>query len=374
MKILDEALLAIEKRDLENLRSLAARHPYVFHFEAPYGWPVLHRCMAKSTQRPCVDLELVKLFVANGGNVNQRTDSGVSLLFLATVNGFCVKMGIHDYLTQCGASMSRFEEVVATLMSAAEDRRVKALLTRLLKDHPALVKERGDKGMTLLHHAVRQRQFQVVPLLLDGGADPNAVTSSGRTPLGLCPATEEGIACRKVLISRGARLALGEEVVELIRDGENEEVIKKFESSPEMLKAWVPDFGSFLHIGVWLGKGTSLVQYLLDHELDPNIPNEEGRTALFLAVDKPDVAEVLMQRGADVNWRDNYGSAPLHLAVTNSEEVVRMLVDRGADVNALANDGMTPFDVIYANKLPNYKQLARYLQSRGATSVPGKLN
>src|SRR5258708_2863810 len=137
MKILDEAISRIERKDLEALKTLLGKHPYVFHFEAPCGWPILHRCMAKPWQNPCVDLDLVKLFAANGGDTNQRTDSGLSLLFLATINSSCVKMGIPAFLAQCGGKMSSFEQAVATLMNAGDDtRRVKATIEKLLKDEP----------------------------------------------------------------------------------------------------------------------------------------------------------------------------------------------------------------------------------------------
>src|SRR5689334_8892445 len=121
MSILDEALSMIEKKDLEGLKSLLGKRPNVFHLEAPYGWPLLHRCIAKPGQKLCLDLDLVKLFVAIGGDVNQKTDSGLSLLFLATVNSFSVKMGIPTFLAQVGARMSNFEQIVAAFMTTDED-------------------------------------------------------------------------------------------------------------------------------------------------------------------------------------------------------------------------------------------------------------
>jgi len=368
MSILDEALSMIEKKDLEGLKSLLGKRPNVFHLEAPYGWPLLHRCIAKPGQKPCLDLDLVKLFVAIGGDVNQKTDSGLSLLFLATVNSFSVKMGIPTFLAQVGARMSNFEQIVAAFMATDEDdsRKVKTVLAKLLKADPSLATRSGDKGMTLLHHAVRQRQFHAVPLLLDAGADPNSLTSSGASPLGLCPVTEEGLAGRKVLLSRGANFTPREQLLELIREGKNDAAIARFESDRTMLKAWIPGLGSFLHFAVAFGEGTAVVQCLLKKGVDPNSPDDEGRTPLFLAVEKPEVAKLLLQHGADVNWRDNYGCTPLHIAVTNKEEVARLLLESGADVNARTPDGMTPLDVILAQKVPGSKALVQYLKSKGA--------
>src|SRR5262249_1777897 len=45
-RLLDHVLTAIEQKDLIALKNLLRRDPYVIHLEAPWGWPVIHRCMA----------------------------------------------------------------------------------------------------------------------------------------------------------------------------------------------------------------------------------------------------------------------------------------------------------------------------------------
>ena len=67
---------------------------------------------------------------------------------------------------------------------------------------------------------------------------------------------------------------------------------------------------------------------------------------LFLTVCKvgdPNVARLLIDRGADVSAANKYGSTPLHRASeAGHEAVARLLVDRGADVSAADEDGSTP--------------------------------
>jgi hypothetical protein len=69
---------------------------------------------------------------------------------------------------------------------------------------------------------------------------------------------------------------------------------------------------------------------------------------LFEAVRRGDVEEVreLLEKGADVNAKNNDGWTPLHDAAGHDHvDFARLLVENGADVNAKNNDGKTPIDI-----------------------------
>jgi uncharacterized protein YegJ (DUF2314 family) len=59
-----------------------------------------------------------------------------------------------------------------------------SLKEQLAKD-PSLVSSTDDRGWTLLHQEALAGSAPTVKVLLDAGADPNAVTNDGRTPLQL---------------------------------------------------------------------------------------------------------------------------------------------------------------------------------------------
>ena len=76
--------------------------------------------------------------------------------------------------------------------------------------------------------------------------------------------------------------------------------------------------------------------------------NSAGNTLLHDACSndsRKDVAKMLINKGSDVNAKNNLGYTPLHIAALNgSSEIIKLLLENGADKNAKDNDGNTPYD------------------------------
>lgn len=76
-----------------------------------------------------------------------------------------------------------------------------------------------------------------------------------------------------------------------------------------------------------------------------NLQNKYGRTILHKAAEKGDfraVESILMQDGVDINIADNEKRTPLHLAAVGSPITTKMLISKGADIQAMTKDGETP--------------------------------
>ena len=174
-----EIRAAIKKHDLRTVKKLAAKCPALLQHVTPHEWPIIHECMSCS----CVDLELLELFVATGGDVNWRTPSGVSLVYPAAL--LHERGDLIAFLKSNGAHMSLYEQGVILMSETGRDDQRKRLdqFRALCNENPNFVHEVGDQGVTLLYYAVDQLKFEFVPLLLECGSNPNTITHGGESPL-----------------------------------------------------------------------------------------------------------------------------------------------------------------------------------------------
>ncbi len=90
------------------------------------------------------------------------------------------------------------------------------------------------------------------------------------------------------------------------------------------------------HIGVaWL---------LINKGVDVNARDNQGKTPLHFA--EANITELLLDAGADVNARDNRGWTPLHSAAHGDRvEKVKLLLEQGANPRLKDNAGNTPLDI-----------------------------
>ncbi|CAG7929063.1 unnamed protein product [Penicillium olsonii] len=132
----------------------------------------------------------------------------------------------------------------------------------------------------------------------------------------------------------------------------------------------------------WAGRSgeTKLVEVLLRHGA-PIDPAECYKTPLLFAAgeEQLDMLTFLIERGADLNTRDEHGhTALMSAAMTAKSEVVELLVRNGADVHMHNSKGLTALDMIreehrnFVENIPYQQQhmspgdleLAKKLESR----------
>lgn len=93
---------------------------------------------------------------------------------------------------------------------------------------------------------------------------------------------------------------------------------------------------------------------------DPNKPDKLGRTKLFVFTGSGNLEKVKEQveRGANVNFRDNAGWTPLHEASLKGQHIVaKYLIQCGADVNARGFGDDTPLHDASSNGFPECVKL-----------------
>lgn len=100
-----------------------------------------------------------------------------------------------------------------------------------------------------------------------------------------------------------------------------------------------------LHVAVKYGK-EDIANCLLDNGAEIDAKDSNGKTALHYAIKYfwIDAAKFLILRKADVNAKDYNDYTPLHIAQSNwfiCQEVIHLLLDRGADINQKDIQGNT---------------------------------
>ena len=102
------------------------------------------------------------------------------------------------------------------------------------------------------------------------------------------------------------------------------------------------------------------------HPQEVNSQGGKHVTPLHASVDKGHlgVAELLVERGADMGSRDSQSQTPLHIASYRGyTEVVSLLIDRGADLNA---EGFNKETSLYLALKEGRRDVAKLLLKRGA--------
>jgi ankyrin repeat protein len=104
---------------------------------------------------------------------------------------------------------------------------------------------------------------------------------------------------------------------------------------------------------------------------DPAIVNQrddKGRTPIDLAVSRssPEVVELLIQRGADINMREDvYGSTPLlQVVARDRKEIAEILLRHGVDIAMKNNAGETAYDYAVALGRTEIAEMLRSSSSR----------
>ena len=90
-----------------------------------------------------------------------------------------------------------------------------------------------------------------------------------------------------------------------------------------------------------------IVKFLVMHGADFRKPTTDGRTCLMIAAqESKEICQILIDNGAEVNAQDSSGYTALHWAITfnnHPDIVVQFLLDHGSDPYVTNKDGDDAF-------------------------------
>ncbi|XP_069599923.1 ankyrin-2 isoform X40 [Ranitomeya imitator] len=224
-------------------------------------------------------------------------------------------------------------------------------LVQELLERGSSVDSATKKGNTALHIASLAGQLDVVKTLVKQGANINAQSQNGFTPLYMA-AQENHLEVVKYLLENGANQSTATEdgftpLAVALQQGHNMVVAILLENDTKG-KVRLPA----LHIAARKDDTKSAALLLQnDHNADVqskmmvNRTTESGFTPLHIAAHygNVNVATLLLNRGAAVDFTARNGITPLHVASKRGNtNMVKLLLDRGGQIDAKTRDGLTP--------------------------------
>ena len=217
-----------------------------------------------------------------------------------------------------GVNINQTDADGYSLLNIAIDTNNTDIVACILENSKPDIDLQDDEGMTALISAAKKNNCAIIKLLLTYGADINKADYNGVTALMIAAnwGNVEAVQC----LLRNSHIQMNK------RD--------KFGGT------------AFMHLAVAEQNSCPMLEIFLRYGADINQADDEGITALMSAIPKNNMNlfECLVyNRTIIIDQPDKRGMTALMWAVRyNNCPMIKILLDRGADVNKRNNSGMTP--------------------------------
>jgi ankyrin repeat protein len=333
------------------------------------------------------DLKQIKAFLEKGTDINSKNKNGDTPLHIAVS---CDHNGIAQLLINNGANVNAGDKGSYTPLYYAIWNLDKDMIN-LLISKGAEVNFSAQEGDSILYEAVWMDDFDIVKILVDNGAKYDVKDKDGFTALHYA-AIQGSMDMVKLFISKGvdtSSLYMAAFMGDLDRVKEFVEKGTKVDAKDDA--GWTALYWSAC------GGQTKVAEFLIDNGADinttdsrsqsllhqaaqtgnvelvelliskggvaPNIKDKRGNTPLHNASHR-DIAALLIDKGADVNAKNNVAQTPLHIACQKgNKEIAELLIDKGADINSRLRNGLTPLHLAARG---NHKDIVELLIAKGA--------
>lgn len=349
--------------------------------------------------------KMVGIILKAGANANGSGTGSDQPLLAACGTG---RVGIVRLLLDHGADVTSVENAETVLCASVLGREKQ--ITEMILARTADIDFGTDRYGSALYEAARVGSLDIVKLLLENGANPNALggrhgsalqaaalwkhsdmvkllLESGANPNGpdgrywygsaLQAAAEIGSHNRvKLLLENeadpnapGGRYGSALQAAAHSGSSDIVELLLENGSNPNALGGL---FGSALLAAARKGH-LEIVKFLLEHKADPNIRDKLGSSAVTYAAANGHLkmVTVLLEAGAEVNAQGGRLRNALRAAASHGhEEVVAILLDNGADIKSL--NGHLPSTYIggyWQCPIKSQEAIVKLLMDRGATGA-----
>ena len=241
----------------------------------------------------------------------------------------------------------------------------RAMVDYLISKRPEDLSVRGDDGIPL-HASLQNGHADVALLLLGHCVDPDVRGIDDRTPLHMA-ASSGPLEVIRILIDRGANIyardsngrtpllpIFGDSRPGTFDDTYFEVVRYLLERGADVDAQARTEHSTLLHSASYHG-GLKVAQLLLDRGVNIDVRGNKHRTPLHGVLTHlydnslkcyVDAVRFLLDQGADIHAEDDNCRTPLHvISQYGNEKAVLLLLERGAQVDARDSEDSTPLHV-----------------------------
>jgi ankyrin repeat protein len=266
------------------------------------------------------DTEMIELLVSLGFDINLKNHRGENPLVFALRSGKSIK--IIEKLVELGIGLGDTDELDKNYLhwaalSGSQDI-YDYLLTFQLDEW-----EKTDQGETMVHLATKSGNLQFLKYIISRGFDVYAKNNLGQNILFY-------VSNYDVLNYLYTNYDLNLEIVD---NRGYTPLFYMFEIKDETSRRKIVDF-------------------YLEQGIDVNYQSNSGISYLHEVVFMRDyyLVKRLLEKGIEVNKKDDFGRTPLHIAADTFDEtvtldIVKAILEAGADKSIRDIDGNTPLDI-----------------------------
>lgn len=359
---------------LEICRFLVEKHEVdIDDFDGGIGYPIITAALKYP--------EIVKLLIDNGADLKTRITwqggrTGVWIIGDdATALHFAARDGVPEtvkILLDAGVDpfaaahdLGDKEKKQTALEVAAFFGRTDNAISML--EHPAFRNADLELRQQVLNESLKigvvsswlafeaQDRSELLDALIANGAESNS--DDGRSPIQIAvssihPSNDHINESVKKIVSVLRKHGVEIDVFSAVAIGDFESLGKLLEEDPEASNSYSIDGYPALHMAIKMNFPEA-VKLLLDSKCDIEIRNKsessdwKGETPLLCVSfwGHDDIAEMLIDAGADVNATAERSVSPLHEAVRlGNVGIARLLLENGANKQAVDREGKTPLE------------------------------
>lgn len=306
--------------------------------------------------------EAVGYLISKNADIEAKTSAGETPLLLSAKTG---NVGMFDLLLSIGAERFAVDENGNTALLLALDA-LKDAPEKALEMTEALIQRHADVNATdrwqrsPLHLAAQHDFEPVARLLVQKGANINALNSDGATPL---------------FVSLGSPyFIMGSSKNEFHRSKTFEYLVRldqNFQVKNRRGRTLLHQVCHPGYINILFDKNTpkyeqdsdgetplffalehcppESVAVYFQHGFDVKSTGVEGKTVTLAALNnayfRNEMLEFVIEQGANVTQQDSLGRSAIHQAAAHSPQILDVVIQHGGDINARTKTNATPLHV-----------------------------